>query len=188
MSSQYLIALLLLVVLVALVALPSVRSFFADQLARLRRRASPPPPRRASTGTTLIRANGEEIELPLLPRPAGGTLAARVEALGGQRRLVILAIAGLIALVAGVQLYRYALAPTRESFVVLIAPFNDSGGGVGQTGREVASALAANMFEASGRRVIARAIGQPPADAAAALELIKRDGADALVLGTIEPG
>jgi tetratricopeptide (TPR) repeat protein len=115
-------------------------------------------------------------------------LALRVEALGGQRRLVILAIAGLIALVAGVQLYRYALAPTREAFVVLIAPFNDPSGDVGQTGREVASVLAANMSEASGRRVIARTIGQPPADAAAALEVIKRDGADALVWGTIQPG
>jgi tetratricopeptide (TPR) repeat protein len=186
MPSQYLIALLLFVVLIALAALPSVRSFFADQLARLQKRPSPPPPQ-PSTGTTLIRGNGEEIDLPAGPEPRV-SWASRVEEFGGQRRLVMVALVALVALVAAVQLYRYTMAPTPESFVVLVAPFGEPGGTVGQTGREVASALVGLLPEASGRRVIARQLSEPPASPAAALDILRRDGADALIWGTIDSG
>jgi len=187
MASQYLIALLLFVVLIALVALPSVRAFLANQLARLRKRSSPAPPAQPSTGMTIIAGNGEEIDLPVAQN---GSISwtARIESLGGRRRLLTLALVGLVALVAAVQLYHYTMAPAPESFVVLVAPFSESGGGVGQTGREVMSALVAMLPEASGKRVIARSLSEPPANADAALEVLKRDGADALIWGEVEPG
>src|SRR5215217_7099799 len=187
MSSQYLIALLLFVALVVLLALPSVRTFFAGQLARLRQRASSPPTVQPSTGMTIIAANGEEYEVPIA-RPRGRRLVAGIDALGSQRRLLTVALAGVIALVAAVQLYRYTVAPTPETFVVLVAPFSEPGGGIGQTGREVAAALTAMLPDASGKRVIARSLSEPPANADAALEQLKRDGADALVWGQIEAG
>jgi len=187
MASQYLIALLLFVGLIVLLALPSVRGFLANQLARLRRRSSPLRPAQPSTGMTIIAGNGEEIELPA---DQNGTIswASRIESLGGRRRVLTVALVGLVALLATVQLYRYATAPAPESFVVLVAPFNEPGGAVGQTGREVMSALVAMLPEASGRRVIARSLSEPPANTDAALELLKRDGADALIWGEVEAG
>src|SRR6266542_1706065 len=187
MASQYLIALLLLVVLIALVALPSVRAFAANQLARLQQRFLPPPPAQANTGMTIIAGNGEEIELPV-DQNRTMSLADRVEALGGRRRLLMVVLAGLIVLVAAMQLYRYTVAPAPETFVVLVAPFSEPSGGTGQTGREVASALVAMLPDASGKRVIARSLSEPPANADAALEQLKRDGADALVWGQIDAG
>lgn len=185
MPSQYLIALLL--VLIVLVVLLVARTSLASQFHRLRRRLFPPPQPPANTGVTIIQSNGEEYAVPPEPAPAA-SLADRALALGRQRALVLVVVVGLLALLAAWQLYRLAAAPASGQFVVLVAPFHEPGGAVGQTGREVAAALAAALPNDTGGRVAARTIADPPADAAAALDQLSRENADALVWGDIAAG
>ncbi|HEX9374051.1 MAG TPA: tetratricopeptide repeat protein [Roseiflexaceae bacterium] len=187
MSSQALIALLLLLVLVALAALPSVRAFFARQRQQLRRQASPPPRPRASIGVTIITGDGEEFDPPD-EQPGSASWRSRVEAFGSRQRLITVLLVGLLTLLGAIRIYWLVAGPGPEQFVVLVAPFQERGNAAGQTGREVASALVAQLPRDSGGRVFARLLDQPPADTQTALNLLQREGADALITGEIEPG
>ena len=187
MSLQVLIALLLLLIVLGLSVTPRARSFTAHQYNRLRRHM----PRRqrqrtASTGTTIITGTGEEVEV-LEEAPAAPSLARRV-ALSRSRGLLTTVVALVIGLIIGVQLYRILTTPAPDQFVVLVAPFQESDGTISQTGREIAAALAAELQQASGGRVIARPFAAPPADEAAALAAIDREQADALIWGQVTPG
>ena len=87
MSPQALIALLVVLIVLTLSATPLVRDFAARQVRRVRQRVPTRPLQRVSTGTTVITANGDEVEVleqvPPPPRPArfagrGGFLFAAV--------------------------------------------------------------------------------------------------------------
>ena len=63
MSPQALIALLVVLILLTLSATPLVRDFTARQVRRVRQRVPTRPLQRVSTGTTVITASGEEVEV-----------------------------------------------------------------------------------------------------------------------------
>ncbi|KPV51466.1 hypothetical protein SE17_21010, partial [Kouleothrix aurantiaca] len=174
MSPLSLIAVLLLVLLAAALIL-AVRASPSSQIGRLRQRFFPPPPPKANTGVTIIEPNGEEYSPPEdSPSPR---LGERIRAAGMRRQRLLVALLALIVLLAGWQIFRLTNAPTPEQFVVLVAPFREPGGAVGQTGREVASTLVAGLPEASGQRVVARLLNDAPADSAAALQALNREHA-----------
>jgi tetratricopeptide (TPR) repeat protein len=100
----------------------------------------------------------------------------------------VILVAVLIGLLIGVQLYGIFTNPATDQFVVLVAPFQEPDGTVGQTGREIASALTTELQQASGGHVVARAIDAPPADETAALAIVGREDADALIWGQVAPG
>jgi tetratricopeptide (TPR) repeat protein len=185
MSSQALIALLLVLILVTLSATPLVRDFAARQVRRVRQRMPKRPVQRVSTGTTVIDARGNEIEVleevPPAPRRArfadntGRTVAAVVAAV-------------LVGLLIGIQLYRVLTTPGAGQFVVLVAPFQDPDGTIGQTGGEIAVALVRELPQASGGRVVARTLAAPPANGTDALGILSRENADALIWGQVTPG
>lgn len=185
MSPLSLIAVLLLVLIAAALIL-AVRASPSSQIGRLRQRFFPPPPPPANTGLTIIEPNGEEYT----PREesAPPRLSERIRAAGMRRQRILVVLLALIIVLAGWQIFSLTNAPTPEQFVVLVAPFREPGGTVGQTGREVASTLAASLPEASGQRVIARLLNDAPADSATALQVLNRERADALVWGEITAG
>lgn len=185
MSPLSLIAVLLLVLIAAALIL-AVRASPSSQIGRLRQRFFPPPPPNPNTGVTIIESNGEEYVPPEEAPPP--RLSERIRDAGLRRQRVLVALLALIVVLAGWQIFRLTSAPTPEQFVVLVAPFREPGGTVGQTGREVASALVAGLPEASGQRVIARLLDDAPADSAAALQALNRERADALVWGEITAG
>lgn len=177
----------LLLVLLAAIALLAVRASPSSQLGRLRQRFFPSPTPSAHTGATIIESNGEEYPLPDTPNRTT-RLSERIAAIGNRRQLPLVAVVVLIALVAGWQIYRLTTTPTPEQFIVLVAPFREPGGVVGQAGREAATTLVANLPGSSGQRVVARAIADVPADTNTALALLRREGADALIVGDITAG
>jgi tetratricopeptide (TPR) repeat protein len=186
MSPQALIALLVLLIVLVLSATPRVRDFTGHIMRRMRQRMPQQPRPRISTGTTVITSSGEEVEVLEEAPPKPGLLARY----GGSQLRVVAAVAAavLVGAVVGVQLYRILTIPPAGQFVVLIAPFQDSDGTVGQTGREIAAALAGELPSASGGRVIARALDTAPASASDALALLGRDDADVLIWGQVTPG
>src|SRR6476659_5283790 len=184
MSPQALIALLLVLILLTLSATPLVRDFAARQVRRVRQRVPTRPLQRVSTGTTVITASGDEVEVleevPQPPRPARFS--------GHERRAVAAVVAAvLVGLLVGVQLYRILTTPAAGQFVVLVAPFQDPNG-ASQTGSEIAAALANELFQTSGGRVVARTLATPPANDADALVILSREDADVLIWGQVTLG
>lgn len=172
--------LLLLVALVALFARPQLSAFYR------RFRPAPKDAPVAHTGQTLIMRNGEELTLDG-ETPALGRRLNLPASIGGRRLLLILLV-GVIAVVAIRSLPPTLFAPA-DQFIVLVAPFREMNGGpISQTGRTVANELARTIPQAGGGRVVVQEIDQPPADVNAALALMDRYGADALVWGEIIPG
>src|SRR5215213_60379 len=185
MSPQALVALLVVLILVALSATPLARDFTARQVRRVRQRVPARPRQRVSTGTTVIQANGDEVpvleEIP--PPPRAARLAGR------EGRVVAAVVAAvLVALLIGVQLYRVLTTPATGQFVVLVAPFQNADGTIGQTGNEIAAALVGELPQTSGGRVIARTLAAPPANQADALAILSREDADALIWGQVTLG
>lgn len=78
------------------------------------------------------------------------------------------------------------VTPADDHFTIIVAPFRDAGGAVGQTGRSAAAELAALLD--GDARLSASTIGEPPADADAALAALRQSGADVLLWGDIAPG
>src|SRR5829696_4901405 len=185
MSPQALIALLLVLILLTLSAMPLVRDFAARQVRRVRKRVPTRPLQRVSTGTTVITASGDEVEVleevPSPPRPARFA--------GRERRAVAAVVAAvLVGLLVGVQLYRILITPAAGQFVVLVAPFQDPDGTISQTGGEIAAALVGELPQASGGRVVARTLTTPPVNAPDALAILSREDADVLLWGQVTPG
>ncbi len=174
MPTEYVIALVLLVALAALAALPPTRQFFARQYARLRSRLPQRQP--PSTGATIsVKAAGAR------PAQSGSS-----RPLLDSRQLMALVAVLLILLLVICQVPRL-LTPV-DQFVVLVAPFHDIGGSVGQTGRAVAGQLVDVLPQASRGRVVARLVDAPPADPNEALRVMETQGADALIWGEVTPG
>jgi superkiller protein 3 len=107
----------------------------------------------------------------------------RRTASGTERLLTVL----LLCLLAFFLVSRLSgLMPSRlDRFVVLVAPFNERDGSISQTGRTVADQLVAVLNDSS---IGALRVDQPPADFNAALEQMRRQGADVLIWGTVSPG
>jgi tetratricopeptide (TPR) repeat protein len=106
-----------------------------------------------------------------------------------RRRAIIGAVGGLLALllaVAGWLLYDRLTERAPERFVVLIAPFSD--GGDGQTGLNVAQALARQISQRAPDRVTVAVLDRAPADTLAAMRLAEAQGSDLLIWGSVDPG
>jgi tetratricopeptide (TPR) repeat protein len=185
MSLQALIALLVVLIVLTLSATPVVRDFAARQVRRVRQRVPSRPLPRVSTGTTVITANGDEVEVlvevPPPPRPARFA--------GRERRTVAAVVAAvLVGLLVGVQFYRILTTPAAGQFVVLVAPFQDPDGTIGQTGGEIAAALVDQLPQASGGRVVARTLATPPTNETDALAILSRADADVVIWGQVTSG
>jgi tetratricopeptide (TPR) repeat protein len=176
--------LLLLVIIIALAALPPVRPFLTRTMSRLRSRLGrrPQPPARQ---TVIDGETGDEF--PISDRLARPGWASRAQALARNRRLLAVLAVILIGALVFQRLPRVS-APQPEQFVVLVAPFQEPDGTVGQTGRSVAAQLVELLPEASSGRVLAQPLDEPPADASTALQILERENADVLLWGTITPG
>ena len=186
MSPQVLIALLVVLILLTLSATPLVRDFTARQVRRVRQRVRTRPAQRVSTGTTVITASGDEVEV-LEEVPAPPRRAARFDS--RERRVVAAVVAAvLVGLLVGVQLYRILTTPAADQFVVLVAPFQDPSGTTSQTGGELAAALVNELPQASGGRVVARTLATPPANETDALAILSREDADVLIWGQVTLG
>jgi tetratricopeptide (TPR) repeat protein len=205
--------LLLLAVAIALLAaliFPPSRAFLSGLLSRFGGRTTAPPPK-----SVLLDRDGGETPIPdtsqrpLYSRTDRLRAAFRPahirqyirnyqwremvrqyrwrEASSGDRIRIVSLLIVALALLAIWQ--TPGLLPSRlDRFTVLVAPFNERDGTVGQTGREVAGQLARLLASDPGGRIRAQTIDAPPPSLAAALELMRREGADALVWGTIAPG
>jgi tetratricopeptide (TPR) repeat protein len=94
---------------------------------------------------------------------------------------------GVVLLIAGFYaIYQLTVVRSSESFIVIVAPFDD--GGDGQTGRNLADALARELNQQGNGSLTARSIDERPEDAYEALELAGSTGADLLIWGAVEPG
>lgn len=148
----------------------------------------------AVTGTTLIH-QGREYPITDPPPHPWWDLPRRLPRINAwpasPRRRLVWGLVGVLGSVAG--LFVLWLLPTvllrpEDQFVVLVAPFRDTGGVVSQAGREAASELVAELQKLPPSRLTARSIAEPPADTAAALDVLRRNSADALIFGEIAPG
>jgi tetratricopeptide (TPR) repeat protein len=183
MSLQALMIILLVLIVLTFSAIPLVRDFAERQVRRARQRVPTRPIQRVSTGATVIQPNGDEVEVleEVPPRPARFA--------GREGRLVAAVVAAvLVVLVVGVQLYRVLTTPLAGQFVVLVAPFQDTDGTIGQTGGAVAAALVDELPQASAGRIMARTLTAPPANATDALAILRREDADVLIWGQVTPG
>jgi tetratricopeptide (TPR) repeat protein len=191
--------LLLLVALILGLAIfftrPTGRTLLANLPNRIRKRFVPRPASGDAGDVVVIDRAGGEHAVPPASRASwlrrGEDLRDQLrrrewrQAVQGNRRLLASLLIILIGLVALWQLP--GLLPSRlNRFTVLVAPFNERDGSLGQTGSVVADQLVA-LLNRSGR-VRALRVAQPPPDLNAALAMIDREGADALVWGTIVPG
>lgn len=185
-----LLLILLILALAALVAVtPSLRGRAVALLRRRRRRAAEQPP----SPQTLLH-EGEEIPVPLTTRrPARPPLLGQGRAqilwlLERRRRWAVLLVALLIGVVAIWNL-PFLTSSQANRFLVLVAPFRGPDGQADQGGRAVAQQLAALLPEATGGRVTARVLDDPPAaDLSDTPELLRRNGADALLWGDLNSG
>ncbi|MEO7908753.1 MAG: tetratricopeptide repeat protein, partial [Roseiflexaceae bacterium] len=166
-------------------ATPLVRDFTARQVRRVRQRMPARPPQRVSTGTTVITAAGDQLDVlaGVPPPPRVGRFAGRES-----RVMAAVVVAILIALLISGQLYRVLTTPAAGQFVVLVAPFQNPDGTTSQTGGEIAAALVAALPDASGGRVLARTLATPPANETDALAILSREDADALIWGQVTLG
>jgi tetratricopeptide (TPR) repeat protein len=186
-----LLILLTLAVLALLAVNPSLRERAGGALRDLRRPRRPQAP----TGPQTLLHQGEEIPVALAARRPG-----RVPALLGhgraqlgwllerRRRWAVLLVALLIGVVAIWNL-PFLTSSQANRFLVLIAPFRGPDGQADQGGRAVAEQLAALLPDVTRGRVAARVLDQPPAaDLSDTPELLRRNGADALLWGDLASG
>ena len=133
-----LLLLLLLLVILALIALPQVRSSIFDASSRLRRRRDRRTP---YTGVTIISGTGDEIDMPDDSVRDAPSWADRLQAMTRNRRLLAVLVLLLFAVLALPRVPRVLGPSPTDQFVVLVAPFREPDGSVGQTGRSVADQL-----------------------------------------------
>lgn len=142
---------------------------------------------RLTRSATVISSSGEEIELPdAVLADAPWTRRAR-EALFNAR----LRTAGIsVLLVVSILLVLPRLLPaTRaDELTVLVAPFYETGGVPGATGRMAAVELAELLATTAGPGVTVRSVEIAPADLATAQALVRTQHADLLIWGEITTG
>jgi tetratricopeptide (TPR) repeat protein len=208
--------LLLLVLAIALIvalAIPRSRAFLVGRIGRFRPRRPAAPPR-----SVLLDRDGGETPIPDTPAaPSFRSQTERLRAQAQARyaelrsrisnyewretvrryrwseasssdRIRIISL--LFVLIVLLVVWRVPnLLPSRaDRFTVLVAPFNERDGSVGQTGHEVAGQLARLLSEDASGRIRAQTIDTAPPNPQAAEEQMNRLGADAIVWGTIAPG
>src|SRR5579859_6218322 len=186
-TSMALVNLLVVLILVLAITLLFWRTRVGTRIQLALRRRS----RRPHTGRTITVIQGdEEIEAPspapARERPLLAMLRERARPSG--RNLALLGLTILILLL--VWRLPGLFSSHTDHFVVLVAPFRDTGGTVGQTGRVVASQLVAQLPDATSKRVVAQLIDEAPAanNPDAALALLTQYHADAMVWGEVSPG
>jgi tetratricopeptide (TPR) repeat protein len=154
-----------------------LRQFWAS----VRRRA------RLARSATVISSSGEEIELPdavLADMPWTGRIR---ESLFDTRLRVV--GAGILLVVSILLVLPRLLPETRaDELTVLVAPFHETGGVSGATGRRAAVELADLLATTSGPGVTVRSVDVAPDDLAAAQALLQTYRADLLVWGEITTG
>jgi tetratricopeptide (TPR) repeat protein len=203
MAMVYVILLLFLLVSMILIDRLLGRSYLSNLAIRIRDFFKPP---QASTGITVIDQTGAEISVlarnPHAKRNRRQRLQAQMrygrdqlraawkrqewgKIIAENKRLLSVLVVMLIGLFA--LTWVPTLRPNRlDQFIVLVAPFNDPDGTVSRTGQSVADQLTATL--ASDGRVRAQRMPRPPDDLNAALAMMNREGADALIWGTVTPG
>ena len=154
-----------------------LRQFWAS----VRRRA------RLARSATVISSSGEEIELPdavLADMPWTGRIR---ESLSDTRLRVV--GAGILLVVSILLVLPRLLPETRaDELTVLVAPFYETGGVSGSTGRRAAVELADLLATTSGPGVTVRSVDVVPDDLAAAQALMHTQRADLLIWGEITTG
>ncbi|MBO9341681.1 MAG: tetratricopeptide repeat protein [Roseiflexus sp.] len=154
-----------------------LRQFWAS----VRRRA------RLARSATVISSSGEEIELPdavLADMPWTGRIR---ESLFDTRLRVV--GAGILLVVSILLVLPRLLPETRaDELTVLVAPFHETGGVSGATGRRAAVELADLLATTSGPGVTVRSVDVVPDDLAAAQALMHTQRADLLIWGEITTG
>lgn len=106
-----------------------------------------------------------------------------------RRPLLSNALIALLIVIIGIGgwlIYNNLTVRSSDRFVVLIAPFDD--GGDGQTGRNIADALARLLSERSNGGLTAVVLEERPTDPQTALQLANTEGGDLLVYGSVDPG
>jgi tetratricopeptide (TPR) repeat protein len=188
MRTDYLLFLFLLVLLAFVVGLPSLRLYLRAIYRLLTGRGRRTVARRA----TVIDAAGAEYALPGDSVTVETAWQSRLDGAlrtlnrdGGLRARILTAT---IAIGTLLLLPRLLSGTRADDFTVFVAPFQQADGSVTQTGRALAAQLAAELPQQSGGRVVAQALSEPPADAAAALALIEEQGADVLIWGEVTAG
>jgi len=155
-----------------LLVLAAVAIGLLASMLMLRRRRTPAPPGHPTTGTT--QAEGMPAA-PVQRRPLLTPAGAITVALP----LLILAAAGWFV-------YSQSTGRSGDRFVVLVAPLDD--GGDGQTGRNVATALAQQIGQRVNGPITVEVLDQRPGTAQAALDLALAKQSDVLIWGSVEPG
>lgn len=144
---------------------------------------------RTSTGTTIIDARTEERDgatVASVPdaEPARGWRARLAET--SPRSTLLLGGVALLAVLALLLAAGRIWGPGGDSFVVVIAPFQD--GGDGLAGRNVAQELAQELSTISRNGISARVAATSPATPEEALAAATEAGADLLIWGSVQPG
>ncbi|MEI6776951.1 MAG: tetratricopeptide repeat protein [Chloroflexales bacterium] len=165
---------LILLVLAALVI-----GVLASMRVIRQRRKAPPSSRHPATETTVVMAVGDDTETrdDSAAQRRSGVIPTRVVAI--TLLLLILASAGWL-------FYIQITVHANDRFVVLVAPFDD--GGDGQTGLNVAKALAAQITQNVKGEVTVQVLDTRPANEQEALRVANARASDLLIWGNVEPG
>ncbi|MEI7768608.1 MAG: tetratricopeptide repeat protein [Chloroflexales bacterium] len=163
-----------------LLALAALAIGLLTSMLVIRRRKAPPPPGRPAMKTTIaVRRGGDgPSDDPVGPAPRRRWLAPTGTA--------AITLSLLILGAAGWLIYSRWDASSNDRFVVLVAPFDD--GGDGQTGRNVAAALADEIAQRAAGAITVTVLDARPADAQAALSTATAQASDMLIWGRVEPG
>jgi len=146
-----------------------------------RRRKVQPPSNHPATKTTIAMTVGDDAEATddsesPAPRRRGITPA----------RVAVITLPLLILVAAGWLIYTQIILHSNDRFVVLVAPFDD--GGDGQTGRNVADALARQITQHVKGTITVNVLDERPADEQSALRIASARESDLLIWGSVEPG
>ncbi len=165
---------LILLVLAALVI-----GVLASMRVIRQRRKAPPPSRHPATETTVVMTVGDDTE-------TRDNSAAQRRSSAIPTRVVAITLPLLILAAAGWLFYIQITVHANDRFVVLVAPFED--GGDGQTGLNVAKALAAQITQNVKGEMTVQVLDTRPADEQEALRVASARASDLLIWGSVEPG
>lgn len=160
-----------------------------------RRRAAGPTPQ-TTADPAIIHSDVEQTSdgtTVAVPRKEQTRFQRRVQAVNNSPAGPwLLALATVVVLALGYWVYESMYGVSRsDEFVVLVAPFRDTGGDVSQTGRAVAQELALALAEqraTNDRYLVVETVGDAPINGEDAYQTAKRNDADVLIWGEVSPG
>lgn len=155
-----------------------------------RRRAADGQSRRPAAASPILDAETQERDgttIAAVPEPEPEPEPWHTQAVRSPIvRVGVLTLLVLVVSIIGYATYNNLTARSPERFVLLVAPFDD--GGDGQTGRNVADALARLVEQQAGGSVNVTVLDNRPASAQEALTLASQERGDLLIWGSVEPG